>query len=487
MLRKKILLAALLIIILLLSGAVLFFKSGRFKTGKMEAYLKQTRENRPNIVLITLDTLRQDRLGCYGSKSTRTPNLDTLFRDGIGFSNANTCAPITLASHTSILTGLYPTFHGVRDNGLYVLRENVPTITGALKAGGYRTGAFVSAYVLEKKFGLGRHFDVYDDDFSKSILKGIEWDVPSNLYPGAHNGYERRADEVTKAALEWLEKNKDQKFFLWVHYFDPHSPYYEYNGDLSSVTGKAPTSQKEGSFSLEETSRAIKLYDAEVSLMDVWVGNLLRKIEQWGLTGSTLIIAVADHGEGLGEHDYYFEHGGKLYETLLRVPLIVRLPYDGPGGVVIDNLVRTIDIAPTVYDLLGVQPAIKLHGKSLVPLAFGVDSAAPPDSYAETLLPPRVGGNELRSLKTEQYKLIYAPARNGYDLYDLLADPAEMNNLVETEKKDKDLFAGKYKPLQMDLKKRLDTVINTTASGIPLIPENLDEEAKKALKSLGYM
>ncbi len=453
----------------------------------MRNYLKKVRREQPNVLLITVDTLRQDHLGCYGYGPAKTPNLDAFFKEGIGFAAANTCAPITLPSHTSILTGMYPTYHGVRDNGAYSLRKTGLTMTEAMKADGYSTGAVVSAFVLDKRFGLDKGFDSYDDDFSDSVLNETKWSISPETYGDTYDYYQRRADEVTESALEWLNGNRDNRFFLWAHYFDPHAPYYRYSENGSRPVLQAPSPSPTGQYSADYAKKVIEIYDLEITYTDFWIGKLLDTLAEWDLDESTLVIIVSDHGESLGEHDYYFQHGGALYDTILRVPLMLRLPYNGPRGVVVEDIVSTIDIAPTVYQLLGIQPRVRPHGSSLVPLAFGFHDGRPPHVYGETLLPIRFGKNELRTLKTPRYKLIHSPASGKRLLFDLERDPEEIANILEDDAGDDKAPLGQYGPLADGMQKQLDTLIRSTRSPTVTEPETLDVETREKLRKLGYL
>lgn len=453
----------------------------------IQDYLKKVRREQPNILLITVDTLRRDHLGCYGYGPAETPNLDAFFKQGIGFAAANTCVPITLPSHTSILTGMYPTYHGVRDNGAYSLRETGLTMTEALKADGYSTGAVVSAFVLDKRFGLDKGFDFYDDDFSDSVLNETKWSLSPETYVGSYDYYQRRADEVTESALEWLSGNRGSRFFLWAHYFDPHAPYYRYSEDGSRPVLRAPSPSPTGQYSADYAKKVIEIYDREITFTDLWIGKLLDTLAEWDLDESTLVIIVADHGESLGEHDYYFQHGGVLYDTILKVPLMLRLPYDGPRGVVVEDIVSTIDIAPTVYHLLGIQPRVRPHGSSLVPLAFGSSDARPPHVYGETLLPLRFGKNELRALKTPRYKLIYSPTSGKRLLFDLEQDPEEIVDVLEDDAGGDKASLGRYGSLADRMQKQLDTLIRSTRSATVTEPETLDKETREKLRKLGYL
>jgi arylsulfatase A-like enzyme len=473
-------------VLALVIGAIIFsskFGSGRQATA--HAYISTTSQKKPNIVLITIDTLRQDHLGCYGHTDARTPNLDALFEEGVGFTQANTCVPVTLPSHASILTGLYPNAHGVRDNGSYRLKEAGLTITEALKTEGYSTGAFVSAFVLDRRFGLDKGFDVYDDDFSGSVLKATEWQLSPRTYTGDYDFYQRKADEVTTAALGWLDRNRNGRFFLWVHYFDPHAPYYSYGEGGVRPLLQVPSPSPNGVYSAPYTEKVIGIYDQEITFTDKWIGRLLDAVSEWGLTESTFVTVVSDHGESLGEHDYYFQHGGVVYDTTMKVPLLMRLPYDGPNAIVIDDIVSTVDIAPTIYHMLGIEPEAQIQGSSLIPLMFGETGTNPDHVYAETLLPIRFGKNELRSVKTKQFKLIAVPATGEHRLFDLQLDPGETENLLAQDRKGP--LEAHHERIIDELKLKLEKLIRSGTSRGGDAPEMLDEETKQKLKKLGYL
>jgi arylsulfatase A-like enzyme len=482
---KRLWLRAGFILMLAIGSAIFAFRLGSGGALTMDAYTSRTSRKKPNILLITIDTLRQDRIGCYGYAGAKTPNMDAFFGEGVGFTQANTCVPITLPSHTSILTGLYPNAHGVRDNGSYRLKETGLTITEALKAEGYSTGAFVSAFVLDKRFGLDKGFDVYDDDFSDSILMATKWRLSSETYNGEYDFYQRKADEVTTAALKWLDGNKSDRFFLWVHYFDPHAPYYAYEKDGIRPIFQVPSPSPDGSYSAAYAEQVVSIYDQEISFTDLWIGKLLEAMSGWGLKDSTFVTIVSDHGESLGEHGYYFQHGAVVYDTTMKVPLMMRLPYDGPAGRVIDDIISTIDIAPTIYHLLGIEPEARMQGSSLIPLMFGKTGENPDHVYAETLLPVRFGKNELRSVKTRQFKLIAIPATGEHRLFDLQLDPDETHNLL-AEDGDGTLEA-RHESIIDGLKRKLDKLIRSGGSRSGNAPEMLDEETKDKLRKLGYL
>jgi choline-sulfatase len=354
-----------------------------------------------NVVLVTLDTTRRDRLGCYGYEPARTPFIDSLMDHGVRFDDAAVTAPITLVSHTTILTGLYPYHHGVHDNGTYRLTEDHTTLAEILKAKGYSTAAFVGTFVLDKRFGLAQGFDVYDFEVSSSGWR----DVTSTAN-------EREADLVVNSAVSWLKRrSRDHAagpFFMWVHFYDPHSPY----------TSPLYTTMA------EERGRSIDVaYDAEIAFVDLHLGRLFHQLETEGLRDHTLIVLTADHGEMLGEHGEA-EHGGFLYEAAMRAPLIFSCPalFDRPYRVD-DRIVSTIDIVPTIADLLGVKLPVAMDGVSLLSAPSEPDRAV----YMETFHTKfHLGCAPLFALRRHHDKFILAP-RSEY--YDLSSDPAEETNL----------------------------------------------------------
>ncbi len=346
-----------------------------------------------NVVLVTIDTLRADRLG-YSGHPIETPQLDRLARGGARFMNAVCQVPLTLPSHASILTGTEPPFHQVRNNGTYALREQDTTLAEILRDRSYRTAAFIGAFPLDSQFGLDQGFELYDDRFRN---------------PEALAGYEpqRTAEQVTGAATAWLEENGGKKFFIWLHYYDPHLPY----------SPPAPF----------DTAYASP-YDGEVAYTDVWVGKFVEFLKKKGLGNRTLIVVAGDHGEGLGEHGED-THGIFLYDTTLKIPLIFYGPGIIPGGTEVKGQVRTVDIVPTILDLLGIPVPSPCQGASLIPCMQGEEVDR--DAYAETYLPLLAcGWSEMKSIRTGRWKFILAPKP---ELYDLANDPLEKDNLIDRE------------------------------------------------------
>jgi len=345
-----------------------------------------------NILLITLDTTRADRLGCYGYAPARTPHLDRLAREGVRFERAYCPAPLTLPAHCSILTGLYPAAHGVHNNG-HDLPPGIRTLAEILKGHGYSTSAFVSSFSVDSRFGLGRGFDVYDDTFrSDQPLKG-----PNT---------ERRAEATFARFSRWLEDNGQKQFFAWVHYYDPHLPY-----DPPPPYGEGP---------------GVHPYDGEIAYMDHYVGAVLEKLEAMGIMEKTLIVVAGDHGEGLGDK-VETGHGVFIYEETVRVPLIFHNPKVFPRPRALESAVRLVDAAPTILEIVGLgQDAAGMPGQSLLPWIRG-KTGKDLDALLETFYPrENFGWSELVGLVSGPWKFIQAPRP---EFYDLANDPGEDKNL----------------------------------------------------------
>lgn len=345
-----------------------------------------------NILLITLDTTRADHLGCYGYGPARTPNLDRLAGEGIRFSRAYCPAPLTLPSHVSILTGLDPAGHGVRNNG-HALPAGIGTLAEILKGRGYATAAFVSSFSVDSRFGLDRGFEVYDDMFRSDL-------------PFKTLNAERRAEDTFTPFARWLEKNRARKFFGWVHFYDPHWPY------------DPPPPYKE--------EFADRPYDGEIAYVDRFVGAILDRLRDKGLLDRTLIVVAGDHGEGLGDK-VEIGHGIFLYEETLRVPLVFRDPSVFPRPRVIDGQVGLVDVAPTLLEIAGLKAeAAAMKGRSLVPMLRG-KGPRDLDCLVETFYPrENFGWSEMVGLVSARWKYIQAPRP---ELYDLGADAGERKNL----------------------------------------------------------
>ena len=278
-----------------------------------------------HLVLVTIDTLRADRLGCYGATNAATPNLDRMSREGAMAIRATAHVPLTRPSHTSLFTGMLPTRHGIRDNITPARVPEVHTLATVAKSAGFRTAAFVSSIVLASGGGLERGFDLYSDELAKSANAE---DVPFM------NELQRSGDETLAEAIGWLESNRDSRLFAWIHFYDPHEPY------------EPPEPYR--------TRYADRPYDGEVAWSDELVGRLDEALARLGLREDTLLVVTSDHGEGLGEHRETL-HGFFIYETTLAVPLLMR----GPGvvpGTRIESLVQSVDLFPTLVELMGLEP-----------------------------------------------------------------------------------------------------------------------------------
>ena len=353
----------------------------------------------PNILLITLDTTRADHLPAYGYQLGRTPNLDRLAAGGVLFERAVAAAPITLASHVSLFTSLYPFAHGVRNNGSAALSDKLPTLATALHDRGYRTAAFVSAFVVDRRFGLAHGFDRYDDRL-ETRGRGTTVEV------------ERRGDRTGLAAEEWLSQSapaRQSPFFVWLHLYDPHDPY-------------DPPPPFRDAF-------ADRPYDGEIAFDDSVVGSVLDRLDRLGVLSSTIVAVAGDHGESLGDHGEV-THAMFVYEPALRVPLILWWPGHLPSVKRVTQLVRTIDLAPTLLDLAGAPALPGAGGQSLMPLVRG-ETPGPGTAYAETYFPLfYMNWAPLRSIQDDRWKYIAAPSE---ELYDLSIDPREQTNIAPRE------------------------------------------------------
>ncbi len=412
---------------------------------------------RPPVILITIDTLRADRLSSYGSDRVSTPHIDRLAGEGVRFANASSTVPFTLPAHSSIMTGLYPPTHGVRENVGYVLGADRTTLAERFRDAGYRTGGFVSAFVLDARWGIGRGFDTYVDDFDLDSMAG------ANL-----GSVQRAGPETIAHALEWLDEavfsgdggaagdtSGQPPFFLWLHLFDPHDPYEPPEPFRTEYEGRP--------------------YDGEVAYTDSLIGDFRAALEQRGLFDESVVVLTADHGEGLGDHGESY-HGFFVYDSTVHVPLIVRLPGEVEGGRVVKDAVSHVDIAPTLTELLDLD-AGAAQGRSLLPSIEGLeDGDSRRGVYAESFYAlDHYGWAPLRSLRTADYKYIETPDP---ELYALLEDPGELTNvLLDRRDTSRELRAA-----ALELAAALDRAAPAT------VPEpDLDEQALAQLQALGYL
>lgn len=355
-----------------------------------------------NLVLITVDALRADRMGCYGAQRTVTRNLDTLASGGVLFENCITASPLTAPSVASILTGTYPPGHGCRLNGQPLTLDNL-TVTEVLKSAGYVTGAVTGSYLLAGQFGLPQGFDTYAD-----VAAIAPPDVTENN-PDWRQRWERPATEVSDLAVSFLNSSRDQKFFLFLHYADPAADY-------------DPPARFRAQYE--------SAYLGELAFVDEQIARVLIEIQRLGLEPHTLVVVVGCQGEGLGDHGES-THGYFLYDTTMRVPLIMRHPTKLPVGKRVADLVRTVDIAPTLLELLALGTLADADGASLVSLVRSQPESQPRLAYGETLAPYFVlGYAPLWMLREGSLKYIHAPEP---ELYDLAADPREQHNLAREQ------------------------------------------------------
>lgn len=381
-------------------------------------------EPKPNVLLITLDTTRADRLGCYGYDKDTTPRLDALAARGLLFESAISQAAVTPVSHASILTGLNPYSHGLRVlHGAYEnrLADRHVTLAEILREEGWETAAFVSAFPVTEAFGLHQGYDTFDADFlveGTDALRGERGEVNTGQN-------QRRGDETTDLALEWLEA-REAPFHLWLHYFDPHD---------DKVIPPDEVMAKYGGLPRETRARLLRLYDIEVEFMDAQVGRVLEALDRRGELENTLIVVVSDHGEGLGDHDWWTH--GVLYQEQVRVPLILAGP-GIPAGRRSDALVSTTDIVPTLLALCGIEGA-RTDGEDLLVAANGRrDSRS--TAYADSVniltynFAPGISDKKddmLFCVVQGRWKYIHHLARpQESELYDLETDPKELRNLA---------------------------------------------------------
>lgn len=423
-------------LLLLVAGARML--SGR----KGTASAALTRDPRANVLFITLDTTRADHLGAYGYKEIDTPNLDALARDGVRFAQAISSIPLTLPAHCSLMTGTTPLHHKVRDNGGFFLGSEQTTLAEILSPQGLKTTAVVGAFVLNRHWGLDQGFETYDDEFG-----------PSDPRAAADLHAQRDGAEVADHGIRWLDAHSGERFFLWLHFYDPHYPY-----------------EPKGEFAARYPDRP---YDGEIAYTDSQIGRVVDSLKAHGLYDRTLIVVAGDHGEGLGQHGEP-DHGIYLYDSTLHVPLIVRAPASAYRRIV-DSMVRDIDVAPTILDYLGVAAPPSVRGRSLLPLMAGAEETAERLAYSETFyVRYHYGWKEPVALRNGRYKLIDLPRP---ELYDLRKDPGETQDLHDVQPE-----------VLAEMKTELTTIRQEAGaeSAVPA-PTAMDPETAARLQSLGYL
>lgn len=429
-------------------------------------FIYQKSGHKFNVILITIDALRPDHLSCYGYNRNTSPNIDKLAREGIMFTQAISASSSTISSVPSIMTSVYPDMHGIWEFG-NSLDPNIISLGGLLRKNGFFTG-IISAQLFP-------HLTSRTDFISKKIK------------------LDAKANEITDWAIKWLVKNKKKKLFLYLHYFDPHGPYTPpspYNGlylnDKFYERGiEVPLlERKRGGFGgipgyqaqneIKEKSYYIAEYDGEICFADAQIGRLINALEEMGLLDKTMVIITADHGESLGEHGYYFDHGFFLYDNLIKVPLIIY--YKSLMGLnkIINQQISQVDIMPTILDVENIRlpKEYKIEGVSLTPLIFKGKGHAKTYVISEYF----EGGAQKFAIRENGWKLILNAENGSYELYNLKGDPAELNNLFSVEKE-----------VANNFKHTLDLLVRRSVNKLSHAKIELNERDKEKLKSLGYL
>jgi arylsulfatase A-like enzyme/Flp pilus assembly protein TadD len=395
-------------------------------------------KNIRNVLLVSIDTCRADYLSSYGYPKKTTPNIDRLAGEGVLFENAITPVPQTLPGHSSMLTGTIPPYHGVHDNNGYQLGESNITLAEILNEKGFSTAGFISAYVLDSQFGIDQGFETYNDRFEEELnSNGID---------------ERRAEEVSRLAMKWLDGHKTQPFFMFLHYFDPHMKYDPPEPFASEFSNN--------------------LYAGEIAYTDYWIGKVIEKLKESGLYDSTLVVITADHGEMLGEHREV-THAYYIYQGNIHVPLIIKVP-GCKAARKITQRVGIVDILPTICGLLDIKAPSGIQGKDLSNYIRGDDSGDERYLFCESLYPTIYKCNSLLGVVTDRYKYIQTTRP---ELYDLVEDPGEENNLIEQQPQ-------RARILQSRLKGIIEETIREPGRENEMA---MDELSKRRLESLGYV
>lgn len=393
-----------------------------------------------HVILISIDTCRADYLSCYGYHRQTTPNIDKFASQCTLFNHVVAPTPLTRPSHSSMFTGTIPLYHGVRGNLDYCLSKSHLTIAEILHKKGFRTGAVVSTFVLDSEFGLDQGFDYYNDDFENVINRiGIN---------------ERRGDEANRFAIEWLDKHKNEKFFFFLHYFDPHDTYEPPEPFASKFHDN--------------------LYAGEIAYVDHCIGEVIEKLREWGLYDSALIIITGDHGEMLGERGEK-THGFFVYDSAIKVPMIMKLPNQSKSQKIDNTAVGLIDIVPTICGMLGIRTPAHVQGADLRKYISSEQTSKDQRYfYCESFGATKYGGNSLLAMTTDRFKYIQTTRP---ELYDLQADPKEMNNLIGQQ-------PHRARIMQDKLRQVLEQTVRKGKTDSRI---KLDEEARRRLASLGYV
>lgn len=411
---------------------------------KLSTGFKRGRLKDLNVIFISLDTLRADFVSAYGGRMAQTPNMDRVADEGVLFETAIAQTPLTLPSHVTMLTGTYPLYHQIRDNGGFLVPRSLEFVSEVLQENGFRTSAFIASYVLHSKWGVNQGFHHYSDDFDLSKYERISL-----------GNVQKRADKVLADARKWLTDNKNEKFFTWIHLYDPHTPY----DPPSPFKEKYPK----------------RPYRGEVEYLDHQLGLFFDFLKKEGLYDKSMIILAGDHGEALGQHGER-THGFFIYEPTVRVPFIIRAPFDFPVKRV-KAVVELVDLAPTILDALGIAIPASYQGQSLVALLLGSQKRPREAAYTETYYPRfHFGWSELKALYYDNnWKYILAPKE---ELYHLEVDDQENDNMA---------LKKSYQARQA--RQRIQRFIDVWSQGAksPGDTKSLDKDDLQKLAALGYL
>lgn len=398
-------------------------------------------DTRSNVLLVTLDTTRADRIGAYGYTLAETPALDALAREGIRFADATSQSPLTAPAHAALMTGQYPGRLGIRNNGSSPIPESAVTLAESLRDAGYRTAAFIGAFVVDRAYGFAQGFDVFDAAF-----EGFRQEIKGQV--------QRPAKEVVDPALAWIAAvPASAPFFAWVHLYDAHTPY-DPPPPYSAKFRRRP-------------------YDGEIAYADSQLGRLVSALRASGALDRTIVAVIGDHGEALGDHGEE-DHGIFLYEAVTHVPWIVRLPNAERADTVVPEQVRSVDLTPTVLDLAGAGSNARVDGESVAALMRGTARRDPPPSYTETWYPQlHFGWSRLRALRVGEWKYVGAPKP---ELYDLRSDRAERRNVIVERASVAARMAGE-----------LDAIERSFGAAAIVASPQPDAETIARLRSLGYV
>ena len=445
--RRRLAIAAFAVLIVLAVGvSAWFLRPHAARTGAgldLGSLPAGVARNRLNLLLVTLDTTRADRMGAYGNKDIETPTFDRLAREGVLFDQAVSVAPLTLPVHSSMMTGKFPPEHGVRDNGGFFLGPEQLTLAEVLKSKGYKTGAFIGAYVLDSKWGINQGFDTYYDKFDLSENRAISLAA-----------IQRPGNEVVDQALPWIEQAKDGPFFAWVHLYDAHAPY------------KPP----------EPFATRYKAhpYNGEIAFADSQVARVIAKLQVLGLYDRTVIMVMGDHGESLGDHGEA-AHGFFIYNSTMHVPFAIRAPFSLTQHREVADPVRSVDIMPTALDLLGIAPPGGISGVSVAPLMTGARRELGLDAYSEAIYPLyHYGWSDLRSLRSGRFRVIDAPRP---ELFDEDRDPQEKTNLYAERRQLADRMITQLRAQEASFRRINSSIPNAS----------VDPDARQRLAALGYV